>query len=168
MRPGQVKVIDGIHLEIVPFLRDTILERAKRSPSQGSNNVGGWKSSADLFAWPGEEIRTLRDAIIDQLRIAPLSLHGWAMVNRTGSEHKRHTHGLQYTCGVYYVSPGDPAVPTIFEIQNWETSKVIDLGEKDIAPLQGRLVLFSGATWHRVPKYNGIEPRISIAFEARP
>lgn len=167
---GDLRILDGVCPELAPFLRDTILERSRRLPSVGSNNVGGWKSGIDLFEWPEPEIASLRDAIFERFGACPI---GWAMVNRAGSYHKRHRHGLTYQCGVYYVTTGEPAVPTIFEIEGKRGQMAgvgIDLAGREhlVLPSPGRLVMFSGATWHRVPVYEGTEPRISIALEVRP
>lgn len=168
-----LRIYEDVCPELAPFLRDTILERAAHFPSQGSNNVHGWKSSTDLFEWPEPEIASLRDAIFERFGACPI---GWAMVNRAGSYHKRHRHGLTYQCGVYYVTTGEPAVPTIFEIEQsiklasdrWTGKEFATCNETFVDPLPGRLVMFSGSTWHRVPIYEGTEPRISIALEVRP
>ncbi len=81
------------------------------------------------------------------------------MVNRRGSQHPRHNHRGAIVSGVYYVRAGDAlAPPTIFEIAGEQ--------ELHVEPLAGRLALFPASLYHRVPKYAGDEPRITIAFDA--
>ncbi len=161
-----IHVIDDVDTDLLPFLRSAILAReASGEPSHGSNNVGGWKSGIDFFDSPtSSPIRRLRDSITACAVVAGITpmnhtALAWAMINRDGSFHKRHTHGLGYTVGVYYVAAGDPPTPTIFEMPR---------GEQEVLPVPGRLVLFWGGIFHRVPIYLGTEPRISIAFELRP
>ena len=169
-----LQIFDDVRPELIPFLRDTILDRAARTPSQGSNNVGGWKSGPDLLAWAGAEIVELRRELVARLGAQPVA---WAMVNRRGSFHARHVHGRTYQCGVYYVAPGDPPTPTLFEVPFAIDIAVHGAGTarasgghvvQHVEPNAARLVLFPGGMWHAVPVYNGNEPRISIAFELRP
>src|SRR5271155_2724721 len=94
-----LSIFDDVRPDLVPLLHDMILARAARTPSAGSNNVGGWKSGPDLLAWPGDAIDELRRDLVARLGAQPVA---WAMVNRNGSFHARHVHGRTYTCGVYY------------------------------------------------------------------
>ncbi len=161
MTPGELRVIDDVRTELAPFLRDAILDRAARLPALGGNNINGWKSNTDFLDWPEIEIQTLKLELVERLGAVPVA---WAMVNRNGSYHKRHRHGLTYQCGVYYVTAGDPAIATVFETPSAGHAQ----HETAVVPKPGRLVLFSGGTWHSVPKYDGGEPRITIALEVRP
>ena len=170
-----LEIHDDVHPEICEPLRELALDRAARFPSGGSNNIGGWKSDEGFLDLPVQCVRVLLVHLMTRLGHRPL---GWAMVNRNGSVHKRHRHGLQYQCGVYYVTPGDPAMPTIFETAThvMAASAVLSPTQRrpitilpvEVVPVPGRLVLFPGSMWHSVPRYDGTAPRISIAFEVRP
>jgi hypothetical protein len=87
------------------------------------------------------------------------------MVNRAGSQHPRHQHRIASLSGIYYVTRGseDAITPTIFECP-CAASQRYDL---EIEPDLGRLVLCQGQMWHRVPRYDGAAPRITIAFDVR-
>lgn len=148
-------VFDGLHPELCPELARNIIARSKHA-SFPSLNVGGWKSTEGFFSWIEPEVQELQRALIGLLGAKPI---GWAMINRAGSEHRRHQHRIALLAGVYYVTAGDPAVPTIYELA--------DKSEIEIEPSPGRLVLCSGETWHRVPRYDGQKPRITIAFDVR-
>ncbi len=155
-------VIDGaIREDVVSELRDEILRRRSRSPgSHPSLNVGGWRSGEELFSWPALAVRDLEAVIRSRIGGASY-LVGWAVVNAGGSYHPRHRHAMGTVSGVCYIDPGNPAVPTIFESSS-------GLGEEiHVVPAIGRIVLFASDTWHRVPVYNGADPRITIAFDAR-
>ena len=66
---------------------------------------------------------------------------------------------MLYEFGVYYVDPGeDLSPPTVCETAG---------GEIAVEPHPGRLMLFHGTTWHRVERYDGDKPRITIAFDVR-
>jgi len=157
-------VRDHICPSLVPTIHDEIIAHS-HGPSYGSKNVGGWKSTEDLFVWKDApairelsrvlcgEIAEIRSLVVDR----GLPFIGWAMVNRNGSYHRRHCHGGKLV-GVYYVTPGDPPVPTIIETPG---------GDMMVQPIPARLVMFPPGFWHQVPVYSGTEPRITIAFEVR-
>lgn len=150
-------VFDGVAPHLCAALSTIILDRAaKTRVSAGSRNVGGWKSTEHFFTWPDQAVQQLRHALIGILGAVPV---GWAMINRRGSFHGRHQHRIASVSGVYYVDPGeDPSSPTVCETPG---------GEIAIEPHPGRLVVFSGMTWHSVPRYDGEKPRITIAFDVR-
>jgi len=150
---------DAIEPELATELEAAILARAEPGrPYPGGANRGGWKSSIDLFSWPEAPFQTLRQRISMVLEVAGgFSIGGaWAVVNRDGSWHGRHRHGVPLM-GILFVAPGDPPVPTIFECNG---------GEIPIDPARGRLVL-AGDLYHRVPVYSGHAPRVVVAFDAR-
>ena len=154
---GRVPVVyDGIRLDLVDDLAAEISRHAgiRSAPSL---NEGGWKSG-NLTDWTNSAVRDL----ISTLRevTSAVELEAWAMINRHGSRHPRHIHRGAIFAGVYYVSPGGEASPsTIFEMPD---------GSEFIAkPVAGRLVVFPGDLYHRVPLYVGDEPRITIAFDVK-
>lgn len=164
-RPVEIKaacsrepiVYDNVRPDLCAQLAEVILARAARDQSTPSLNRGGWKSTETLFQWGHPAIRELeRTALYGMLGGRAV---GWAMVNRNGSGHPRHQHRLAVLVGVYYVTAGDPAVPTIYECA--------DGSELEITPAPGRLVIAPGDMWHRVPAYPGDSPRITIVCDVR-
>jgi hypothetical protein len=139
----QPVVLDGVHPDLCPALEQVILGRMRgdRGRRIGSINVGGWKSGEDFFAWSDAAVQALRRAIVEVVG-ASRPLVGWAMVNRAGSHHPRHQHRVAVLTGVYYVAV-------------------------EVEPHPGRLAIFRGETWHRLPPYGGESPRITIAFDVR-
>jgi hypothetical protein len=158
-------VFDDVRPELCPALEQLILDRMRHARGQkvGSINIGGWKSGEDFFSWRDTAVQELRQTIVDLIG-APSPV-AWAMVNRAGSQHPRHQHRIATLSGIYYVTRGseDAITPTIFECP-CDASQRYDL---EIEPDPGRLVLCKGQMWHRVPRYDGEAPRITIAFDVR-
>lgn len=157
-RAGCVVVHDDVCLEIVDDLRRAILSRAARSSqSHPTLNQGGWRSG-EIFSWPDPAVDLLRQAIVRVVRVDQRrDLTGWAMVNRRGGCHPRHVHQTAVATGVYYVATGgEPTTPTVFEIRG------IDV---PIDPRPGRLILFPGDMWHRVPVLAADGLRVTVAFD---
>lgn len=154
-------VFDDIRPELCAALEQVILDRRQhdRGRRTGSLNVGGWKSGEDFFAWPDQAVQELRQTIIEMVGTKPLV--GWAMVNRAGSHHPRHQHRAAILTGIYYVTSGSPGTltPTVFEYP--------DGSELEVDPHPARLAIFRGELWHRVPRYEGDLPRITVAFDVR-
>lgn len=163
-------VLDGVRAEVCDALKQVIVGRMQGSQGRrvGSLNVGGWKSGEDFFTWPEASVQELRYAI-GAIVGTTKSLVGWAMVNRAGSQHPRHQHRLARLVGVYYVTSGSPEAlaPTIFECPCDGGVRPSGRYELAVDPHPGRLALFRGETWHRVPVYAGDLPRITIAFDVR-
>ncbi len=160
-----VRVIDDFASDLVGGLADEIMARAQQGvPSYPSLNQGGWKSGETLFDWESAPcVHALRHELGRYIGIDAVKhrkIIGWAMVNRGGSFHPIHTHKTAIETGIFYVTPGDPPTPTIFEPAG-------DIDPFEIDPRPGRLVLFPGNLWHSVPKYPGNTPRITIAFDIR-
>lgn len=150
-------VFDHVRPELCPALEAAVLFQMGRSRgSTPSLNVGGWKSPETVFLWSDPAVQALGDEIANLIGGNPV---GWAMVNRGGSHHPRHQHRNARIVGVYYVTAGDPVTPTIFEC-----SKAKELA---VDPHPGRIVLSPGTMWHFLPRYDGVVPRISIAFEIK-
>jgi len=168
-------VVDDVLPHLAPAMAREILALAGREASTPSKNVGGWKSYEAVLGRAGA-FAELRAIVVERfLRGRELSA-SWAMVNRAGSEHPRHQHRIALLSGVYYVAAGDPPVDTIFEVPahirllvDGHPATTLDglSLELRVAPRPGRLVFFDGETWHRVPRYDGAEPRITIAFDVR-
>jgi hypothetical protein len=149
-------IYEDVHLELCPALAEIIFARSATMTSTPSINRGGWKSPETFFSWGDRAIAQLARTLIGLLGARPT---GWAMVNRHGSEHPRHQHRIAIVSAIFYVTTGDPIVPTVFECG--------DGSELEIEPSPGRLVIFPGDMWHRVPRYEGDAPRITIALDVR-
>jgi len=160
-RSRRVVVDDGVCLDLVDELRAAVLARASSGASCPTLNKGGWRSD-ELFHWPDPAVRRLRHAVEDRVRVSPRGLVGWAMVNRLGDYHPRHTHQTAVVSGIFVVDPGPPPhTPTLFETGDADGREVA------VDPVPGRLVLFPGQAWHRVPRVEGAGPRVTIAFDVR-
>lgn len=168
-------IVDHVALELVPLLRAAILSRIDVESSFRSLNVGGWRSDESLFQWkPGTGARELAGVIAAQLDVPVRSLHGWALINRAGSRHKRHNHQSKRS-GVFYVDRGSElSTPTCFELATARrateppgTYETVIVDQLTVAARAGRLVHFPGDMFHWVPEYKDDEPRITIAFDVR-
>lgn len=153
-------VYDHVLPELCPELEEAILRLAERGRSGPSLNKGGWKSTDTFFQSYRSQvpaIATLADYLQQMIGAKPTA--SWAMVNAHGSEHRRHQHRGAIIMTVFYVTPGDPLTPTIWECQ--------DGSELEVVPHPGRLAISTGEMWHRVQKYMGSAPRITIAADFR-
>ncbi len=157
---GRPVAYDDVRIDLLAPLTNAILTHAEAHPrSAPSLNIGGWKSGEDFFGWPFPAVAQLYRAISSGF-LDGATIVGWAMVNANGSHHPRHRHDTSLVSGVYCVQPGGvPLAPTIFEVPG--------TGDLPIEPREGRLVLFPGSLWHRVPAFHGQPARITIAFDAR-
>jgi hypothetical protein len=167
---SQPIVFDGVRPELCPLLMEIILGRMQHDHGRkvGSINVGGWKSGEDFFAWPDGAVQELRQAIAEA--VGARSLVGWAMVNRAGSQHPRHQHRAAVLTGIYYVAAGsaEAITPTVFECPcDARLMRGTLRYEMEVEPHPGRLVVCRGETWHKVPRYPGDLPRVTIAFDVR-
>lgn len=163
-------VFDDLRPELCPRLAEIILGRMQRDHGRrtGSINVGGWKSGEDFFMWPETSVQEFRGALVEAIGTG--ALVGWAMVNRAGSQHPRHQHRVASLTGIYYVAAGsaESLTPTVFECPcDSRLARGSARYEMEIEPHPGRLVISRGEAWHRVPKYSGELPRITIAFDVR-
>ena len=160
-------VFDDLRPDLCASLAEVILGRMQRDHGRkiGSLNVGGWKSGEDFFAWPEGPVQELRQTLVKAVGAA--SPVGWAMVNRAGSQHPRHQHRAASLTGIYYVAAGsaEAITPTVFECPC--DGRPGARYELEVEPHPGRLVICRGESWHRVPKYPGDLPRITIAFDVR-
>ncbi len=162
-----IRQFDDVALELLPDLREAIVEREKSEPSYGALTVGGWHSKNwHLFDWDVPVVGALERALIGVIGIAGCKLAGWAVINRSGNYHKRHHHKHKRATdlsGIYYVDAGGvPSANTIFEIPVSEGG-----GEAVVMPRAGRLLLFPSSTWHRVEAHLGGGMRITVAFDVQ-
>lgn len=161
-------VYDDVRSDLCPALVEIFLAmEAASGGTAASNNRGGWKSRFIINDDEPPALVVLRRAIVARVgerpparrKVQGPAIISWAMINRKGAEHPRHHHsGVPLTC-VYFVTSGNPPIPTCFECQ--------DGTELPVAPVPGRLVICLGDMWHRVPAYPGEEPRITLITDVQ-
>lgn len=152
-------VFDNVRPDLCGELEQFILMLASNGRSAASINRGGWKSGKDLFPLYERSYPVIAEiAHTIESMIGARSLYSWAMVNRYGSEHPRHQHSGATVMAVYYVTTGDPLVPTRFECKDEMV---------EVMPHPGRLIVSPGEMWHSVPPYHGETPRITLAVDFR-
>ena len=157
---NETVVYEDVRMDLLPEIKSAILTRWQSGmPGSPGLNAFGWKSDDGMPWWPEPAFRQLFDVIRREFLGGRTITSGWAMVNRAGSSHQRHIHKTATWSGVYFVDPGEePYAPLIVERP---------MGKLTVPPNPGRLVLFSGRTFHSVPRYEGNVPRITIAFDAK-
>lgn len=174
---GGVVLYDNVCLAEAGAIADAAVTAANgRTASAPSLNRGGWKSSPG-FLDQVPAARVLLATLQAQYLAPGVRIEGWAMVNRFGSRHERHQHRMVPLAGVYYATTGDPTVPTIFEMSGGPPEGALPKGvrcipkkkgyEMEIDPIVGRVVLMAGDVWHRVPRYEGENPRVTVAFDVK-
>lgn len=145
-------------------LLQVILGHERNDPGLQVSNVGGWHSRPDLQLWTEACIPPLLARIwsgAKTLTTEPMRMHAWANVSRSGGHHLAHRHGEALWSGVYYVAAGDEGAGgaiTFAEGMDAET----------ITPENGLMLLFPGTLLHSVGTYNGMTPRVSVAFNLAP
>ncbi|HLL30873.1 MAG TPA: TIGR02466 family protein [Allosphingosinicella sp.] len=170
------------------------LERAilaRREAEEGRlvrSNRGGWHSETDLMEWGGDSAARLAEHVqrlANELTIDrkspeeasfPWKLYGWANVNEKGSYNERHCHPGAFWSAIFYVrvdpSAGggeivfrDPRAP-VNEMYAPRLGIRYNGGEGSIhiKPEAGMLILVPAWLEHSVRKWEGSEPRISVAM----
>lgn len=145
-------------------LLEVILAHARNDAGIHVSNVGGWHSRPELHLWTEACVPPLLERIWEaatRVTTEPMRMHAWANVTRSGGHHLAHRHGEAQWSGVYYVAAGDDGAGgaiTFAEGPDAET----------IVPRNGLLLLFPGTLLHSVSTYNGLTPRVSIAFNLAP
>ena len=146
------------HLDDLSRLILTMSESG--APSYPTMNVGGWKSDEKFFDTPHHAVMHLKMELEPYL--LGMKYDGWAMVNRSGSYHTSHQHTNVLLSGVFYVYPGDPSTPTVFDVDlDGKRAKFTP----NVSP--GTLITFPEGMWHSVPIYRGSRPRITIVLNAK-
>lgn len=148
---------------LLDALRSEILRREQAAPSYPSHNVGGWRTPEDFLDGACDAITQLRDRVaraVQEVDPRPFTFRGWAVVNRSGSYHRRHIHGNgAIWSGIYYVDPGSlPSARTCFELRE---------GVQYVTPEPSLMIVFPASLWHSVEPHHGDDPRITVAFDAR-
>ena len=169
-----------------------ILDMEARTPGMKRSNIGSWDSQKDFFEWPHDEIRTLKNWVIEGIREITLKAtkqkydpkaqdmlaHAWANVSRADSYRKIHNHESCTWSGVYYVksdlvkeksvSSGnieflDPRMLCLqAELPNSSFGSRVR-----VVPRPGRLVIFPNWLLHYVNPVEDDSLRICVAFNVK-
>lgn len=96
---------------------------------------------------------------------------GAATAPSTGSSHDAHAHpdyARGGICGIYYLQCAECTVDPPNGINRFYSPNTLDQNDVvDLAPAEGKLVLFPGHVRHAALPYTGTEDRIVISFNAR-
>ena len=158
---------------------------------------GGWNSiSNDKCILDLPELATLKTYISDFVHRYVLKVfrinhkiditQSWSTITNNGEEHPDHFHVNSYLSGVMFVKADEDAPPLMFENQFRPYQLYVDLydggdpslppnqfqncdiANEVIAPIPGRIVLFTSPSPHLVPKSNSKTERITLSFNTWP
>lgn len=170
------------------------LERAilARREAEGGrlvrSNRGGWHSETDLLEWGGDSAAALADHVqrlaseltVDrgapEAAAFPWKLSGWANVNEKGSYNEQHCHPGAFWSAIFYVrvDPSAAGGEIVFRDPRAPVNEMYaprlgiryngGEGRVHIKPEAGMLILVPAWLEHSVRKWEGSEPRISVAM----
>lgn len=184
-----VVVFDLPGMEMVNAeLARMLLAEEQRVPSWKRANVGGWHSTPDLSQRPLPALRTLMQAIVenvgtvvggllpedvdvDELPQFRYGVTAWAMVMRDGNYVAPHDHGDAHFSIAYYVDAGDerpaPSGQLTFLDPRRSSRSIPELelfsSKFELAPQTSSLVVFPSWLQHHVHAYRGERPRICVS-----
>mgnify|MGYP001028025776 FL=1 len=110
----------------------------------------------------------------------------WVNITDSGESHPKHMHPNSYLSGVMFVKADQDAPPLMFENQFRPYQLYVDLydggdqslppnefsncdiANEAIAPVPGRIVLFTSPSPHLVPKSMSKSERITLSFNTWP
>jgi uncharacterized protein (TIGR02466 family) len=152
------------------------------------SNRGGWHSKADIAEWGGDPFANLADRVerlateltVDrrnpEAASFPWKVSGWANVNEKGSYNDQHCHPGAFWSAIFYVRVDplgaggeivfrDPRAP-LNEMYAPRLGIRYNGGEGTvhIKPEAGMLILLPAWLEHSVRRWEGSEPRISVAM----
>ena len=168
-------------------LRQIILDREAKYPSDNYANVGGWHSTADLLDWAGASVTTVKTSMLEAVgHMVGVSTEGkaprgmvrltaWANVTRRGHYHRVHNHPSSVWSGVYYVTDGgdSPNHPLSGVLELCDPRPFTEMvpapgnpcGQRVIFRAEaGTMIVFPDWLYHFVNPFYGDGERISIAF----
>jgi uncharacterized protein (TIGR02466 family) len=171
------------------LLEETIL--AHRDGGGGSlirSNRGGWHSETDMREWGGIAFTRLAERVeqiateltLDRLdpdsAVFPWKVSAWANVNEKGSYNEQHCHPGAFWSAVFYVrvEPSAAGGEIVFRDPRSPLNEMYapklglryngGEGTVHIKPQAGMLILTPAWLQHWVRRWDGSEPRISIAL----
>ena len=171
------------------LLEEVIVARREGGGSSLTrSNRGGWHSETDMHEWGGSAFTSLAERVeqiateltLDRMnpdRAAfPWKISAWANVNEKGSYNEQHCHPGAFWSAVFYVRADpsaeggeivfrDPRAP-VNEMYAPKLGLRYNGGEGTvhIKPKSGMLIVTPAWLQHWVRRWEGSEPRISIAL----
>lgn len=165
-----------------------VARRETESAGLVRSNRGGWHSETDISEWGGAAFARLAERV-EQLATEltldrgnpetasfPWKLYGWANISENGSYSEQHCHPGAFWSAIFYVrvdpSAGggeivfrDPRAP-LNEMYAPRLRIRYNGGEGTvhIKPKAGMLILVPAWLEHSVRRWDGSDPRISIAM----
>jgi uncharacterized protein (TIGR02466 family) len=164
---------------------------ARREAEEGQvvrSNRGGWHSETDLMEWGGDSAARLADhvqGLASELTVDRRSpeaesfdwkLYGWANVNEKGSYNEQHCHPGAFWSAIFYVrvDPSAAGGEIVFRDPRAPVNEMYaprlgirhngGEGTVHVKPEAGMLILVPAWLEHSVRKWEGSEPRISVAM----
>lgn len=178
--------VDGFN-EINDSLIKSVYKLRSEEPEGVSfSNVSGWQSSASIS--DKEEFSLLMKEIAAACNEVAASEHfnselkyfiaAWANINPPGSCNHTHLHGGSLLSGVYYIkSEGeksgnlvlkDPRTASLMIQYPCSQLSEFTRTSVSITPTQGNIHIFPSWLEHGVEANQGVEDRISVAFNFYP
>ena len=171
------------------LLEETAAMRAQ-SPGVVASNRGGWQSDKDFFNRTEPGYTTLRNHIVEAVRMTILQLapnfdfnavqfhfDGWININPPGAFNAPHSHSGSNSrlSGTYYVNipPDAPAQSGLFQFLDPRPYPARIEGAScfedkyNIRPKAGLLMVFPSYLYHWVYPNEGDTERVSVAFNMR-
>lgn len=167
-------------------LEDILLEQESNNSGTFYSNIGGWHSSSDLWEWPREEIKILKQFIQENFQrmlafstkqpVAKCDYHteAWAVINRAGHVNLMHIHPGCHWSGVYYVTtdfqPGTEREGTIVFFDPRAGAAMMSTPQSTLSqemfikPQSGLLIIYPSWLVHSVLPFLGEGLRIAISF----
>jgi uncharacterized protein (TIGR02466 family) len=158
------------------------LDFAKKVPSVGKSNIGGYQSPSfaleNLFPAIAGAILPELDSICKELNTALLLDIAWININKKGDLNFPHTHGGAVLSGVVYLNVPDTSGGLVFKNPT-QLAYMSSATNKDnvhnilnglyvqtytVQPTSSELIVFPGHLEHYVEPNQVEDPRISIAF----
>ncbi len=161
------------------------------------SNYSGWRSTEDLWQWPEPCVGQLKERVFQSFKTfisdagsLPADTHyqyasaAWANIHRAGGYNVVHQHAGFQWAGVYYVAaqlvhnqgadPDENPYSGVLTLEDPRPGAAMtplqgfNAGlSTNIEATTGMLVMFPAWLRHFVHPYQGLEPRISIAFNIR-
>ncbi len=152
------------------------------------SNRGGWHSETDILEWGGDPVLNLADrvkALATELTIDrtnpeaasfPWKLSGWANLNEKGSHNEQHCHPGAFWSAIFYVrvDPSAAGGEIVFRDPRAPVNEMYaprlgiryngGEGTVHIKPEAGMLILLPAWLEHSVRRWEGSDPRISVAM----
>ena len=159
-----------------------IINWSNQDPGVSKTNYKGWHSTTNMANKPEyqqlvKELLKMQEEIFDNEHLDRSSRLGnmWANINPPGGMNQPHIHPNALFSGVYYIkSPVKsgrlkiydprPGVQFIMPIRKPGNPGKDLWREANIAPVEGRIIMFPAWLWHAVEENQSNDIRISVSF----